>query len=302
MSDLKGVCPVISVPFNNDDEINYEDLENQIRTLSDGGCHALFLFGYASEFYKMNDEERKKLAKESVNAGDRYNIPIYISVTAQSTKTAEEWAQFYEGIGAEGLMVLPPRQAEPNEEALYKHLQSVASEVSLPIVVQYAPQQGGASIEPDVFARLSEEEKNVAYYKIECEPPGPYISTLLERTDGDVDILVGSGGINMIESFDRGATGVIPGGAMHELYLKIYESYTTGDRDAALSYHKDLLPVLNHMSQAGELFIMYEKRFLKQRDIISNGRLRAPTYESDEYLDQLADDYFEEIREHLGSQ
>ena len=67
-----------------------------------------------------------------------------------------------------------------------------------------------------LLARLAEEVPNLKYYKIECRPPGAYISRLLELTKGQVKIFVGNAGFQMIEGLDRGAVGVIVRGAAIE--------------------------------------------------------------------------------------
>jgi 4-hydroxy-tetrahydrodipicolinate synthase len=299
VSDIEGVCPIIVVPFTDDGAIDFDSLRNQIRVLADGGCHAQILFGLASEFYKLSDEERRALIETAVDVGHDAGTPIWASVTDQSTTVAVEWAQYFEDVGVDGLMLLPPHMGDSDERSLLDHMRAVGEAVSLPIMVQYAPEAVGTTIGPETFAELSDRVENIRSFKVECVPPGPYMTELAERTGEDVDILVGSAGNQFIEAMDRGAVGVIPGGAMHEYYLDIYRHYQEGDRDRAIELHNEILPMLNHIGQAGELFVHYEKKMLQRRGVIATDRCREPTLSTDEYLDDLVDDYFELIQDRL---
>ena len=68
MIELKGICPIIATPFTENGEVDYEDLYSLVKTLIQGGCHAVTLFGIAGEYYKLSDEERKKMVEITVKA------------------------------------------------------------------------------------------------------------------------------------------------------------------------------------------------------------------------------------------
>ena len=150
------------------------------------------------------------------------------------------------------------------------------------------------------MADLSNEFNTIQYFKIECKPPGPYISKLLELTDNKVKIMAGSAGLNLPEAFDRGAIGGMPGSSMFDLYLKVYESYMRGERDESIRLHNLLVPMINHILQRTEMIIYYEKRILKRRGFIESDHCRLPTFTPDEYYDRLFEDYYAMIKPHLG--
>lgn len=89
----------------------------------------------------------------------------------------------------------------------------------------------------------------------------------------------------MIDAFDRGAVGVIPGGGLHELYLQIYERLSSGEMELATELHGELAPLLNHIGQTLEMFIHYEKRMLADRGLINYPHCRAPSFSPDPYYD-----------------
>ena len=57
MTEIKGICPIIATPFKENGEVDYRSLDNLVRVLIKGGCHAVTLFGIAGEYYKLSDEE-----------------------------------------------------------------------------------------------------------------------------------------------------------------------------------------------------------------------------------------------------
>lgn len=299
MTEIKGICPIIATVFNDDGSVDYNGMENLIKTLIKGGCHAVTLFGIAGEYYKLNDEEKRKMVELTVRVCREQGGKSIISVTDHSTEKAVEQAKFFEQAGADCLMLLPPFFLKPGAAYLYEHMKAIAKAVKIPIMAQYAPEQTGVAIAPAVFKQLGEECPNVMYYKIECKPAGPYITNLLNLTEGKSKIFVGNAGFQLIEAMDRGAIGAMPGCSMYDIYLKIYNAYISGNRDEAIRIHNALLPMLNHIRQNVEQIISVEKRILKLRGIIKSDYCRKPSYDSDEYFDRLFDDLYKELKEYF---
>lgn len=295
MEKIKGICPIIAAPFCENGEVDYESLENLVKHLINGGCHAVTLFGIAGEYYKLSDDERKKMVEVTVKAAKEVGGKTIISVTDHATEVAVKTAKFFEASGADCLMLLPPFFLKPGAAYLYEHMKAIANAVKIPIMAQYAPEQTGVTIAPDVFVKLQKECPNMIYYKIECKPAGPYVTSLMGLTGGNMDIFVGNAGFQLIECMDRGAIGAMPGCSMYDVYLDIYNKYMNSDREGAIKVHNKLLPMLNHIRQNVEQIISFEKRILKMRGIIKSDYCRKPSYNSDKYFDRLFEEFYEEL-------
>ncbi len=296
MKEIQGICPIIATPFTAQGEVDFESMTNLLRTLAKGGCHALTLFGIAGEYYKLSDDEMKAMIALVVRECRTANVPSIISITQHATEMAVKQARYTEAAGADCLMLLPPFFLKPGGGALYQHIKTVGQSVSIPIMLQYAPEQTGVAIDPTVLARLADEVPNIIYYKIESRPPGAYISRLLDLTKGRVKIFVGNAGFQMIEGLDRGAVGVMPGCSMFDVYLKIYRAWQAKDRTEAFRLHNELLAMLNHIRQDVEEIICYEKRILARRGIIQTDYCRKPSFAADAHFDRLFDEQFEHIK------
>jgi len=300
MREIKGICPIIATPFTEAGEVDYEDLANLVKTLCLGGCHAVTLFGIAGEYYKLTDEERRKMAEVTVKTAREAGGTTILSVTDHATENAVKQAKLYESIGADCLMLLPPFFLKPGAGELYAHMKAVAQAVNIPVMAQYAPEQTGVAIQPETFVRLEKECPNVMYYKIECKPAGPYVSKLMELTDGRMQIFVGNAGFQLIECMDRGAVGAMPGCSMYDAYLDIYHRYASGDRAGAVDVHNRLLPMLNHIRQNVEQIISFEKRILQKRGMIKTAYCRKPSYATDAYFDRLFEEFCAEMAGRYG--
>jgi 4-hydroxy-tetrahydrodipicolinate synthase len=296
---VQGVCPIVATPFDSNGNVDYAGLRAVIRWLAAGGCPAVTLFGIAGEYYKLTDEERRRIIEAAVEECRRAGVGSVVSVTDHSTEAAVRQAQYTESAGADVVMLLPPFFLKPSPAAVCEHTLAVARAVSLPIMLQYAPEQTGVGIPPETLAQLAREAPNVCIFKVECRPPGGYISRLLEITGGAVSVLSGNAGFQMIETYDRGAVGVMPGCSMFDLYLRIDRHYRRGERAEALSLHGKLLPMLNHIRQDVEMIIAYEKRILQRRGVIASDACRRPTFRADARHDGLFEDLWAALEPEL---
>lgn len=294
-SEIKGICPIIAAPFDNNGEVDYDDLYNIVATLSKDGCGASTLFGIAGEYYKLSDDERKKMVEVTVKSCRENNGKSIISVTDHSTEVAVKQAKYFEKAGADCLMILPPFFLKPGASYLYEHMKAIANAVDIPVMAQYAPEQTGVAIAPETFVKLEKECPNMIYYKIECKPAGPYVTNLMNLTDNRMKIFVGNAGFQLIECMDRGAIGAMPGCSMYDVYLDIFNNYVAGNREAAIDAHNKLLPMLNHIRQNVEQIISFEKRILKRRGIIKSDYCRKPSYATDAYFDKLFEEFYQEM-------
>ena len=298
--ELKGICPIIATPFTKTGLVDYESLEREVSCMADNGCHGVTLFGIAGEYYKLSDEESARMVRVVVDTCKKKGIPSIISVTQHATELAVQRARFYQDCGADSLMLLPPFFLKPGAGAIYDHMKAVCSAVNIPVVVQYAPEQTGVAIAPEIMANLQNDVSTELYYKIECKPAGGYISNLLRTTDNGVKVFIGNAGYQFIECFDRGAIGAMPGGSMFDLYLKIYDLYLSGDRAAAMELHGSvLLPFLNHIRQNVEMIIAYEKRIMMRRGMIATDYCRHPGFATDPVFDSIFDEFYEKTLPYL---
>ena len=288
---IQGICPIAPAVFNDAGEVDYENFESCCAELIRRGAQALTLFGIAGEYYKLDRDEEEKLILSSVRVCHENHVPVIVSNTRHSTESAVKWARHIESSGADCMMVLPPFFLKPDGVALFAHIDAVCSSVKIPVMFQYAPEQTGVAIPPEFLAELAKKHQNLAYFKIECKPPGAYISRLRTLLPPDRGIFVGNAGFQMIEGFRRGASGVMPGPSMPDIYRRIWDALLEGRDAEAQALHDKLNSLLNHIRQNVEMIIHFEKEILKRRGFVKSAYCRHPGYVSDPVNDRL----FEEL-------
>ncbi|MGH2521109.1 MAG: dihydrodipicolinate synthase family protein [Anaerolineales bacterium] len=274
---IEGIAPILAAPFTDSGTLDEDSFQSLVRHLLNTGASALTLFGLATEFYKLSDADRARMQALLLAETCRSEIVAgVISITDHSWEVAAQRAQAAEEQGADALMLLPPYFLGPGEDAILEHLKRVIGSVRLPVIVQYAPAQTGVRISPDVFLRLREALPNADFIKVETQPPGRYVSQLIERSQGRLKALVGYAGVQMPDVLARGAAGIQPGCSFTEVYLELWRRWHS-DKAGFQMLHDKLLPYISYWMQGVELIVKAEKVILKRRDIIVRDYCRSPS-------------------------
>ncbi len=298
MTEITGICPIAPAVFHADGSFNYEGYRRCCEKMIGLGANALTLFGIAGEYYKLDRDEEEKLIDITVEVCHANGVPAIVSNTRHATEVAVKWAGRIEASGADCMMVLPPFFLKPGGKALFDHIDAVCASVKIPVMFQYAPEQTGVGIAPEVLLNLAQKHRNLRYFKIECKPPGAYISKLRSLLDSDRKIFVGNAGFQMIEGFRRGASGVMPGPSMVDIYARIWQQLQNGEDAQPL--HDKLNSVLNHIRQDVEMIIHYEKEILRRRGLTDSAYCRHPGHVADEISDRLFDELFAMIQKEFA--
>lgn len=279
---LQGVLPIVAAPFTPAGALDEDSLQALVRHLLGTGAAGLTLFGLATECSKLTDDERRRmqailLAETSRSA----TVAGIISITDHSWEVATMRARAAEAQGADALMLLPPFFLAPGDDAILDHIRRVVGSVQIPVIVQYAPAQTGVRIGPELFVRLRDDLPNLSAIKVETQPPGRYLSSLIERSGGRLQAPVGYAGIQLPDALARGAAGVQPGCSVAEIYVALDRMFCAGDRAAMHALHARLLPYIGYWMQGVELIIRAEKHILARRGLIASAYCRHPTYALD---------------------
>jgi 4-hydroxy-tetrahydrodipicolinate synthase len=280
---ISGIVPIVAAPFTSSGSLDHDSFQSLVRHLLKTNASALTLFGLASEFYKLADEDRVRMQTLLLDeTSHSESVAGIISITDHSWEVASQRAHDAETQGADALMLLPPYFLGPSEDAILDHLKRVIGSVRIPVIVQYAPVQTGVRISPEVFLKLRDALPNADFIKVETQPPGKYVSQLVERSQGKLKSLVGYAGVQMPDVLARGAVGIQPGCSFTEVYVELWRLWET-DKIGFQTLHNKLLPYINYWMQGVELIIKVEKVILKQRGIIASDYCRSPAYTLDEH-------------------
>lgn len=274
---VHGVCPVVETPFTATGEIDVASFERLIDRLLDAGIRTVMYPGFASEYYKLTDEERDLLTGVLVQRMHRVDgTVVVISVPDHATRVAVARARRAVELGADMVNILPPHQHGPSSTAVQTHVHDVLEAIApVPAIVQYAPAQTGTALTAAIIAQMAVDSPNLVQVKVESTPPGQLISALRKEAP-ELSAVVGYAGVQLIDALRRGAVGVQPGSSFTEIYLEIWSLWEQGDRDTAIDLHTRLLPYISYWMQSVELIITAEKRISFLRGLTDTDVCRAP--------------------------
>jgi 4-hydroxy-tetrahydrodipicolinate synthase len=255
---IEGVCPVLSVPFHKNGEVDYASFESMVQWILSLGIKSVLLFGVASENIKLSDEERSKLLKILLRLRMGTNLKVITSVADHSAHLAVRRAIDYESMGTDYINILPPTFFNPTPAQITHHISSILASVKLPVIVQHLPQGGGVNDVGDLVT-LSSRFNNLKMIKCEANPPAESIKRVHQLSNNQVETLIGWGGIHW-------ATGTAAEQALLEQDLVEFEERLG-----------KFLPVISEWINTIEELVAAEKFVLAQRGIIHNDYCRAPT-------------------------
>lgn len=297
---ISGILPIVCAVFDDQGRVDLDGFHALVKHLVATGANGLTLFGLATEFYKLGDEEKDAMMSvflsETTAAPDVAGI---VSVTDHSWEVAIQRARKAELAGAEAIMLLPPYFLSPSMEAVLTHAREVVRAVSIPVIVQYAPSQTGVRIAPETFVRLQEEVGKSILVKVEAQPPGRYASLLHELSDNEIRTLIGYAGVQMPDVLERGSVGIQPGCSFTEVYVALYRLFQQEDKTEAHALFRRLLPYISYWMQGVELIIKAEKVVLERRGIISSSYCRRPDYRLDSREEFMIEQFLEEFWPYL---
>lgn len=276
---LRGVIPVLLTPFLDDDSIDEGSLRDETDYAIRSGCVAVCVPGFASEHYKLSDPERYEVARIVIEQTSG-RVPVFVSTGSGSVRSTVDFSRFAERAGAQGVMVVSPRGVPLGAEELLRFFEVVCRSVEIPVMLQDADFTG-SGLPVGLFVQLAERCQNFLFAKLEIALPGAKCAEILRLSGDRLQVLYGLGGIGLLDGFEHGMCGIMPGPALIDLFVEIFRLHDSARTEEAKSLFYSILPYLAFSLQHIELIIDVEKRVLKRRGVFPNARLREPTLHLD---------------------
>jgi 2-keto-3-deoxy-L-arabinonate dehydratase len=275
MTAFSGIFPIVNTTFTEDGRIDVESQRRLVRFMLDSGAHGLGLFGNASEGYALSEDERRQLLRiilEEVRGA----VPVVVSTGHTGTDVAAAISREAEAMGADALMVLPPYYLKPDGEGVFHYFATISSQVRIPIMVQDAPLLTQVPMSAELLARMGREIEHVRLAKVEAPPTSSKISRLRQLAGDSLTLFGGLNGQFLLEELARGAVGTMPGSDMTDVFVRIWDAWTSGDTHTARAEFTRYLPLIRYEPQPG-LGVAVMKQNLYDAGIIASARVRHPT-------------------------
>jgi 4-hydroxy-tetrahydrodipicolinate synthase len=271
---VTGVLPVFQTPFHLDESIDFETLAREIDWLFDERADGIVL-AMVSEVLRLSDHERQILTEKSCEFANKRG-PVIISVGAESSKQAEAFAKHAESSGAAALMAIPPVATGATTSELAGYYERLFKAVEIPIIVQDASGYVGLPMSIEFQAALLDTfGPERVWFKPEAVPIGPRLSALRDATGSRAHIFEGTGGISIVDSYQRGICGTMPGADLIRGIVPLWKALEKGDMKRANRIHGPISSLIS-MQTSLDGFLAVEKHLLVRQGIFSNELVRGP--------------------------
>lgn len=280
---IKGSIVALITPFHDDGSVNYDKVRELVFWHMEEGTDGLCILGTTAETPALSVTERDRIVEVAVKAADK-RIPVIVGSGSNNTMVAREQSIKYEGMGADGLLVITPYYNKTNRAGMIRHFTEIADAVSVPVILYNVPGRTGCSLTYEALKELS-QHKNIAGIK-EASGDISFVAKIA-RLAGEGFALYSGNDDMIVPLMAVGGSGVISVAAnvipaeMHRLTM----AYLNGDVELAKQIQLKYLEFIN------ALFIETNPIPVKEAMNILGmnvGKYRLPLYEMDpgarEYL------------------
>jgi len=219
---FKGLFPIASTPFTQDDKLDFDCLNNQVKFCNKGGVPGLIWPQIASGWTTLTSSERLAGAESMIAAGKGGKAAIVIGVQTQGKDLAGAvaYAKHAAKNGADAICSLPP---EGDNAAVMEYYKAIGAATDLPLFVQTI---GDEPV--DLVVEMYKAIPTIKVVKDEAGDPLKRVGELRAKTDGKLAVFAGKGVRLMMDEMRLGFTGFCPTVGMADLFQQSWELYEAG--------------------------------------------------------------------------
>lgn len=294
MKKLYGVITAMTTPFDENDKVDVEAMEQQTEFLIEKGVNCLYPTGTTGEMYLMSAEERELVA-ETVVKKAAGRVTVYIHAGAMTLEETIRLAKHAHRIGADGVGVVTPSYFTVDDRAMIQYYKDVCGALpeEFPVYVYVIPQLAHNDIQPEILEVICQECKNVVGVKYSYADMSVLLKYLRIK-NGDLSVVFGADHM-FLSALVAGADGTVSGcsGPFPELFVEIYEQFKARDMKAAKEAQDRANNMVWTMKGGADMSIF--KNILTFRGI-RGGHMRKPLLDLSE---DAKKELYEDVKSYL---
>jgi len=239
-----GVMPAMTTPFDVNLDVDHKFLAHHASWLLENGCTGLVMLGSLGEGATLEHAEKLAILKTAVEVSAKGKTPVVASISALSTANAVKLAREAEGIGCDGLMVLPPYVYTSDWREMKAHVATVIAATKLPCMLYNNPVAYKTDFLPEQIKELAAEHENLVSVK-ESSADVRRIAAIREVLDDRLKIFVGVDDV-LVEGVNAGARGWVAGlvNAFPAESVELFNLALAGRHEEAFALYRWFLPLL----------------------------------------------------------
>lgn len=245
MTEMFGIVPPMTTPFDADGELDVGAVRAQTRWLLEQGVHGLAAGGSTGEGHTLDQDELRRLVAAVAEAAAG-RVPVIAGIIVDSTRDAIRRGRAVADLGVAALQVTPVHYLfRPDDDAMREHFRVMAEATGLPIIIYNVVPWSYLS--PALLCRIMAEVPGVIGVKQSAGDLKLFADLMITARPGNrifsaVDAL-------LYPSFALGAHGAIAAilAAAPRACVELWDAVQAGDHARALDLHRRLLVLWNAM-------------------------------------------------------
>lgn len=246
MSIFTGAGVAIVTPFNSDETINYNKLDELLDYHCTHGTDAIIICGTTGESATMTEEEHMQCVKFAIDRV-KGRIPVIAGTGSNCTRTAIDMSKEAADYGADGLLLVTPYYNKATQAGLIGHYTAVAKEAKAPVIMYSVASRTGCNIEPATVAELVKNVDNIVAVK-EASGNISQVAKIMALTNGNIDLYSGNDDqiVPMLSLGAKGVISVLSNVAPQETH-DICEKFFNGDVKGSAALQLKALPLIEQL-------------------------------------------------------
>jgi dihydrodipicolinate synthase/N-acetylneuraminate lyase len=258
---LRGLFPIGSTPFMEDDKLDLESLAAEVSFCNRGGVHGFVWPQIASGWTTLSEAERMAGTEAILAAGKGGATTLVVGVQSKTgnIQEVERYAKHAVKNGADALVSLPPPGVS-DEKVLLDYYQQVGRMTELPLFVQTIE-----NMSIDLVVEIFKTIPTAKYVKDEANPGGGALGRITEirnRTNDEMKVFSGQGVRTMINEMELGFSGHCPTVALADVYAAAFDLWHAGKRQEAFDMFGRIL-AFNSLGTSGRDSVLIARGVFK---------------------------------------
>jgi len=237
---LCGVIPPMISPLTRGGDPDGPAIVTLVEHILGGGCTGLFVLGGCGEGAWLTLEQRAAVVRAATRAaGGR--APVLAGVMLPATGAALDAAREAADEGADGLVVGSPYYFRVDAATQQRHVESILSAVSLPILLYNIPQATHNPLSSPAVARLAQDARVLGIKDSAGDFEAFQGFVAVKKQRPDFRVLQGNEHL-AAASLLQGGDGLVPGMANFApaLFVALHRSAAEGDAPACATLQEEI--------------------------------------------------------------
>lgn len=247
MAIFTGAGVAIVTPFNEDESINYDKLDELIDFQISNGTDAIIICGTTGESATMTEAEHAECVRFAIERA-KHRVPVIAGTGSNCTRTAIELSKDAAEHGADGLLLVTPYYNKATQGGLIRHFTAIAEEVKgTPMILYSVASRTGCNIEPATVATLVRDVDNIVGIK-EASGNISQVAKIMAATDGNIDLYSGNDDqiVPLLSLGAKGVISVLSNVAPKETH-EICEKFFAGDVAGSAALQLKAIPLIEQL-------------------------------------------------------